>query len=65
VLDDRVRTWEDQARVTIVESNKVRWCTTRVADLHDLPCPIRMPDDVPVHMQPVADYSLHPSTSSG
>lgn len=46
--------------MTIIEPDQVGRRASRVADLHDFPCPIRMPDDVPVYMQSVADYSLHP-----
>src|SRR5215470_15520836 len=62
-LDDRVRAREDQAGVTVVEPDHVGRLATGVAHLDDLPHPVGMSHDVPPHVQPVADYSMHMSTS--
>src|SRR6266571_5091399 len=63
VLDDRVGTREHQAGMTVVEPDQVGRLTTRVTHLKDLPGPVGVPYDVPVHVQPVPDHSMHVPTS--
>src|SRR5258708_17618035 len=63
MLDDRVRAWEHQARVTIVETHQVWRLAARSADFDDLARPLWLTHDVATHMQPVSDGCLHPPTS--
>src|SRR5215467_201550 len=63
-FDDRVRTREHQAGVTVVETHQVGRLTARSADLDDLACPVRLAHDVAMHVEPVPDGCLHEPTSS-
>src|SRR5215467_15049464 len=63
-FDDRVRTREHQAGVTIVETHQVGRLPAWSADLDDLACPLRLAHDVAKHMEPVPDGCLHQPTSS-
>src|ERR1700730_13207888 len=63
MLGDRVRAREDQAGTAVVEPDQVGRLAALVADLDDLPHPVGMPYHVAVHMQPVADHSVHGRTS--
>src|SRR5258707_11359394 len=63
MLDDRVRAWEHQARVTIVETHQVWRLAARPADFDDLARPLWLAHDVATHVKPVSGGSLHPLTS--
>jgi len=63
MLDDRVRAGEHQGGVTVVETHQVGRLPARSADLDDLACPLRMADDIGVHVEPVPDHCLYAPTS--
>src|SRR5690349_4040871 len=63
MLDNRVRAWEHQARVTIVETHQVWRLAARSADFDDLACPRWLAHDVATHVQAVSDGCLHAPTS--
>jgi hypothetical protein len=63
MLDDRVRAWEHQARMTIVETHQVWRLAASSADIDDLARPLWLAHDVATHVQPVSDGCLHPPTS--
>jgi hypothetical protein len=64
VLDHGIGAWENQAGMAVIELDQVGRFATRLADLDDYAGPVGMAHDVAVHVQPVADYSMHASTSS-
>jgi uridine phosphorylase len=64
MLDGRVRAWEHQAGVTVVETHHVGRLSARSMDLDDFACPLRLAHDVAVHVEPVSDGCLHRLTSS-
>jgi hypothetical protein len=64
MLDDRVRTREHQAGVTVVESDQVGRLPARSADFDDLARPFRLAHGVAIHVKPIPDGCLHEPTSS-
>jgi hypothetical protein len=64
MLDDRVRAWEHQAGVTVVETHHVWRLPARSTDLDDLARPLRLAHGAATHTEPVPDGCLHPPTSS-
>ena len=64
MLDDRVRTGEHQAGVTVVETHEVGRLPARSADLDDLAHPRRMTHTLATHVEPVPDDCMHPPTTS-
>ena len=49
--------------MAVVEPDQVGRLATRLAHLKDLSGPVGVPHDVPAHVQPVADHSMHVPTS--
>jgi len=64
MFDDRVRTREHQAGVTVIETHQVGWLPARSTDLDDLARPLRLAHDVAPHAEPVPDGRPHQLTSS-
>src|SRR5215469_9605840 len=64
VLDHRVRAGKHQPGVTVVETDQIRRFTPVAVHLDDLAVPVRVPDDVAVNADPVADYRFHPRPPS-
>src|SRR5215475_1369204 len=63
MLNDRVRSGEHQAGVTVVETHQVGRVPARSADLNDLARPLRLAHEVATHVEPVPDGCLHRPTS--
>src|SRR5262249_49196171 len=64
MFDDRIRTGEHQAGVTVMKTHQVGGRPARPADLDDLACPLRLAHDVAPHAEPVPDGCPHQLTSS-
>src|SRR5215831_6095571 len=60
MLDHRVRARIHQAGVTVVEPDQVRRLPLLAVHLNDLAVPVRVPDDVAVNADLVADGRFHP-----
>src|SRR6266704_6386605 len=63
MLDHRVGSGEDQARLAVVEPHQVGRLARGAAHLDDLAVLVRVPDDVAVNADTVADRRLHVRTS--
>jgi hypothetical protein len=59
MLDDRIGAGEYQARVTVLKPNDVGWLTCGSVDLEDLAHAIGLAHDLAVHVQTVANDSVH------
>jgi len=64
MFNDRVRTREHQAGVTVIETHQVGRLPARSADLDDLAHPLRLAHAVATDVEPVPDSCLHQPTSS-
>src|SRR5262249_14474746 len=64
MFDDRVRTGEHQAGVTVIETHQVGRLSVRSTDFDDLARPLRLAHDVAPHAEPVPDGRPHQPTSS-
>src|SRR5712691_11739326 len=63
MLDHRVGSGEDQARLAVVEPHQVGRLARGAAHLDDLAVLVWVPDDVAVNADAVADCRLHVRTS--